>query len=226
MPYDARRIFLQGNLITELAENFFLTFAECRVLDLQYNRLGTLGKGVFNGLYALEELELQNNRLVSVDIDAFKRLGSLKYLNLGYNRLPELQSGVFSDLSAVTTLNLQNNKFTEFPEKIFQGLKSIYYLDLRGQILQALPWTVFSPSDFRDGHPAELRLWYYLSDHPSLHCVECLPCDETSCWLKEASAEYGWLQWRETHSGHLPRCKQNQGSSLPWSDFVCEEQGI
>ena len=162
--------------------------------------------------------------MVSVDIAAFKGLHALEDLNLGFNRLTELESGVFSDLSAVKILDIQSNKFTEFPEQIFKGLKSLSTLQINQNILNALPWTIFSPSDYSDGHPAQLTLGFLISGH--LGCGHCLPCDETSCWLKEASAEYGWLQWRKSVSGYNPYCtNKNQGTALAWADFVCEEQG-
>jgi Leucine-rich repeat (LRR) protein len=83
---DLEKLFLQGNRISSLPEDFFANMPNLRVLNLSANNLERLSASV-DLLGSLERLILNDNRLSTLPFE-ITSLESLEYLGLERNLLP------------------------------------------------------------------------------------------------------------------------------------------
>uniref|UniRef100_A0A3Q4B7U7 Uncharacterized protein n=1 Tax=Mola mola TaxID=94237 RepID=A0A3Q4B7U7_MOLML len=95
------------------------TFLECRsleFLDLGYNRLRSLTRTTFLGLFRLRELHLDN----------------LHKLDLSGNEIQTLDAAVFQCMPNLRTLNLESNKLSSVPVEAVAAWTSLGAVSLAG----------------------------------------------------------------------------------------------
>ncbi|XP_039449791.1 toll-like receptor 6 [Culex pipiens pallens] len=123
---------LSNNKLTALTPELFQSSRKIRQVHLQNNSLSVLAPGVFEGLDRLETLDLSRNQLTSTWIkrDTFAGQVRLVVLNLGYNHLSKVDQHVFKGLYSLQILNLEHNAIELVADGAFSDLKNLHALFL------------------------------------------------------------------------------------------------
>lgn len=142
--------------------------APLKLLDLHYNRIGSLPAGVFSELNSLEVLDLSHNNIMELQPECFQGLEKLIVLNLTENFVETIQPKTFHEVPLLKQLALAGNSFKMIDSQWFSNLKHMEHLDLRLLALSSLPKDVFhflpvltllemSGNDFEDVPTEALR---------------------------------------------------------------------
>ncbi|XP_058116607.1 toll-like receptor Tollo [Anopheles ziemanni] len=123
---------LSDNKLTALTPELFVSSRKIRQVHLQNNSLSVLAPGVFEGLDRLESLDLSHNQLTSTWIkrDTFAGQVRLVVLNLGHNQLSKVDQHVFKGLYSLQILNLEHNAIELIADGAFGDLKNLHALFL------------------------------------------------------------------------------------------------
>lgn len=123
---------LSNNKLTALTPELFQSSRKIRQVNLQNNSLSVLAPGVFEGLDRLEMLDLSRNQLTStwVKRDTFAGQVRLVVLNVGYNHLTKVDQHVFKGLYSLQILNLEHNAIELIADGAFSDLKNLHALFL------------------------------------------------------------------------------------------------
>lgn len=133
------QFFLNGNFLSRLNANEFVSYGNVSSLHLGNNGLQEIRTGAFNGLRFLKRLHLNNNNLEVIKEDTFAGLESLEYLQADYNYISIIEPGAFSKLNKLKVLILNDNLLLSLPPNIFRFVL-LTHLDLRGNRLKMLPF--------------------------------------------------------------------------------------
>lgn len=133
------QFFLNGNFLSRLSANEFVSYGNVSSLHLGNNGLQEIRTGAFNGLRFLKRLHLNNNNLEVIKEDTFAGLESLEYLQADYNYISIIEPGAFSKLNKLKVLILNDNLLLSLPPNIFRFVL-LTHLDLRGNRLKMLPF--------------------------------------------------------------------------------------
>ncbi|XP_066276439.1 insulin-like growth factor-binding protein complex acid labile subunit isoform X1 [Branchiostoma lanceolatum] len=139
------RLYLNRNTITTITafgSNSFLDSLE--MLDLQDNRLTSIGIETFTGVPLLIELNLSSNSISRIEDGSFGRLKKLRVLYLHSNHIGVLTSATFRGMPALTRLTLSDNKIQTLPGMAFIGATNLGFLDLSSNDLSTVTRTAFS----------------------------------------------------------------------------------
>lgn len=109
--------------------------ADTTVLDLRFNKIRTIPRGVFDGLVNLNTILLNNNEIERLEDGALDGLPQLRYLYLYKNNLVSLESDAFQNLPKLEQLFLQNNKISRLPKGIFDHTPHLRRLRLDSNAL-------------------------------------------------------------------------------------------
>lgn len=134
------QFFLNGNFLSRLSPNEFISYGNITSLHLGNNGLQEIRTGAFNGLHLLKRLHLNNNNMEVIKEDTFAGLDSLEYLQADYNYISTIEPGAFSKLNKLKVLILNDNLLLALPPNIFRFVL-LTHLDLRGNRLKMLPFT-------------------------------------------------------------------------------------
>ena len=97
-------------------------------LDLSYNHITSITKGMFFYLVNLDTLNLNHNRIGGViDLD---ELPQLHHLNLAYNYIGEIDEMTFEGMQELRSLDLSHNALQKITETPFETLWYLKSLDL------------------------------------------------------------------------------------------------
>uniref|UniRef100_A0A673C0S2 SLIT and NTRK-like family, member 2 n=1 Tax=Sphaeramia orbicularis TaxID=375764 RepID=A0A673C0S2_9TELE len=138
-PNKISQLFLNGNFLSRLSANEFVSYGNVTSLHLGNNGLQEIRTGAFNGLRFLKRLHLNNNNLEVIKEDTFAGLESLEYLQADYNYISTIEPGAFSKLNKLKVLILNDNLLLSLPPNIFRFVL-LTHLDLRGNRLKMLPF--------------------------------------------------------------------------------------
>ena len=116
------KLDLSFQCISELENNYFLTYPNVQVIYLTCNQLTSLPESLFS-LRNLKELYLNHNKLTLIP-ESIGRLTSLEKLDLSFNNLTSLPESIFS-LSNIKELYLDHNNIVEISDEI--NLKYVNY---------------------------------------------------------------------------------------------------
>ena len=105
-------LYLDQNLIQEIAPEAFKGAYRLRLLDLNHNELEKIPANSFEGLGNLRTLDLSSNMLHTIDPEAFKGLEELTHLDLSHNKLENIDLAVFDHLPKLRGINLSDNPLT------------------------------------------------------------------------------------------------------------------
>ena len=128
-------LFLQYNRIKSLERGVFSGLFSLEYLSLENNSISILSEGFFSNLNQLWGLDLQNNQIRYVSSDAFDGLFALEYVLLQYNSIEFLKYGTFSDLRNLRYLYLDFNSIGLIENGAFIGLDNLLYLNLEMNFL-------------------------------------------------------------------------------------------
>ena len=128
---DIYRLDLGENRITALETNTFTNIGTHIVsLNLSFNLLSSLQKGVFTNLQSLVHLSLFNNSLTTLNPGIFDNLHSLVFLSAFVNELTTLSRELFSNLHVLKDLYINNNALVKLVSKTFHSLYTLKSLFL------------------------------------------------------------------------------------------------
>ncbi|XP_068631378.1 leucine-rich repeat-containing protein 15 [Battus philenor] len=91
-----------------------------RDIDLSFNNISLITRGLFNKYFVLRKLILSNNCISNIFQDSFIGLTKLEYLDLSYNNLTVL-TNVFTPLKNLQHLNLSRNNIEFIHENYFNN---------------------------------------------------------------------------------------------------------
>lgn len=128
---------IHGTLET-LPDNFFIGIDNLERLNLEGNRLWTVGKSLRN-VSSLLELNLCKNNLISVSKDDFKDLRKLTISNLEANGITFIEQGSFVNLVRLESLTLGNNKLQHFESLITADNRALRRLMLFNNSITNFP---------------------------------------------------------------------------------------
>jgi len=124
-----------------------LAFKDCRKLehlDLSYNKIQTLHRGVFRqGLEALQTIELQDNLIEDVE-GIFNGLESLLRLDLSMNKIQGITAHTFKNSPGIFKLKLVGNQIETIDASAFDSQKNLQSLYLSDNRLKQFNFNVIS----------------------------------------------------------------------------------
>ena len=111
---DAPQVLLSDNELSEIPGDAFGDNAHVSILDLDGNRLNSIGADSFDGLASLVKLYLSDNEICEIEPLAFESNHALEHLELANNCLSELDDTFYEALDdTLVFLDLSGNKFVE-----------------------------------------------------------------------------------------------------------------
>uniref|UniRef100_A0A1A9X1V3 G-protein coupled receptors family 1 profile domain-containing protein n=1 Tax=Glossina brevipalpis TaxID=37001 RepID=A0A1A9X1V3_9MUSC len=117
-------------------------------LDIRFNNISALPKGIFRGLQAVQWLFLSSNRLKHMPLNEMDvELPLLEWLVLSDNLLT-LDKDKFPRLNLLLELNLNDNLITHIHPKAFCGLRNIRDIRLVGNPLKHLSSHTFLTNQY------------------------------------------------------------------------------
>lgn len=136
---------LKSKEINIIYPDAFLISPQMQSLLLDKNKLSSLDKYIFRGLYNLERLSISSNQLIgSLDPEIFVDLKKLVYLYLDKNQLSSLGDGsIFNGLSKLQSLYLDGNKLVTLGQNSFNGLIDLRRIYLNNNNLVSIDRNIF-----------------------------------------------------------------------------------
>ncbi len=194
-----------GNLITDIKEKTFLSYAKIDQLDLSMNYFDlNFTKIYFNKYFKCSLLNLTNNHITSVT-DLFYHAGFRRILelDLSHNYITEVQ-----DLNnhhhqiTLRKLHMAYNKITYISPNIFQNMVQLIYADFKGNKLH---YFYLMPAIYQE----------FVVDftHNPLHC---------SCHLRWLHEKTLWYKYKTDICIDLVSLRHVRVIDVPLEDFVCE----
>ncbi len=164
-----RRLYLDGNSLTQLPPWGFKPLVKATHLSLRYNQISKIDTNAFVGLYNLEllwlshnavtqltsvsvfrdlhnctRLDLSHNQISNINEHAFVGLKSLQWLYLSDTHLSFLATGIFFPLTQLKELDLQQNQISKLQKNAFLGLDNLEKLNLNNNSLTFIPGGIFA----------------------------------------------------------------------------------
>ncbi|KAI5731822.1 hypothetical protein M8J77_016634 [Diaphorina citri] len=159
-----QELYLQGNILTFLADHaldglnsltvlnlsvnnlvnippeLFNQSRDLKEVYLQNNSINVLAPGIFNVLTQLIVLDLSNNELTEEWVNAatFSGLHRLVVLNIAYNKMNKLDSSIFKDLYRLQVLHLENNQIESIHRNTFASLSNLHTLIMSNNKLKRI----------------------------------------------------------------------------------------
>ncbi|XP_014311900.2 relaxin receptor 1 isoform X3 [Myotis lucifugus] len=136
---------LQRNLIRKLPPDAFKKYHDLRTLFLQDNKIRSISKHSFRGLYNLIKLHLSNNRITFLKPGVFEDLHKLEWLIIDDNHLSQISPLTFYGLNSLILLGLMNNVLTHLPDRpLCQHMPRLTWLDVEGNHIHNLKNMTFT----------------------------------------------------------------------------------
>nr|KAF6350007.1 relaxin family peptide receptor 1 [Myotis myotis] len=136
---------LQKNLIRKLPPDAFKKYHDLRSLFLQDNKIRSISKHSFRGLYNLIKLHLSNNRITFLKPGVFEDLHKLEWLIIDDNHLSQISPLTFYGLNSLILLDLMNNVLTHLPDRpLCQHMPRLTWLDVEGNHIHNLKNMTFT----------------------------------------------------------------------------------
>lgn len=139
---NLERLTLKENGFSELPEDLFSDLTNLIYLDLKSNKLN-LNPKIFAKLKNLEFLELGYNNIQILEKGVFKNQNKLKLLNLWSNNLKNLTKESFEGVSSLVELDLSSNDIDSFEADVFSTLPNLINLNLNANHFKSLPENLF-----------------------------------------------------------------------------------
>jgi len=134
-----RHLDLSYNRIASLSRGVDLSLLEAVThLDLSNNQITTVPPSSFPSGKRLQILQLSNNQIQLLEDSCFRQLVNLQELRINKNKLSSLPKTVFNSLGSLRVLELSRNKLVKIPGLTFLGLRSVRILKLRKNSIKFL----------------------------------------------------------------------------------------
>lgn len=142
---ELRRLFLDRNNISAIADKAFKYLPRLEELEIQGNELTDIHRSTFTGLESLRRLDLRSNRLTTIRDSTFMETPSLQELDIDENRLEIVEPKAFKGLHHLMRLRLRDNKLKSLSDNVFVGVNNVHFLDLRDNDLVTLTANAVEP---------------------------------------------------------------------------------
>ena len=145
VPMRVTQLQLDHNAIVVVPEAAFQNMQHLLLLDLSFNKIKTLYRNCFFGLWQLRELNLHGNylNLARLSNESFQGLPSLQVLAIaGQNTVGQYPVDILDNLRQLQTLSVQGND-TELPED-YGRLQKLTTLVLNGCDIRTVSNRTFS----------------------------------------------------------------------------------
>jgi Leucine-rich repeat (LRR) protein len=134
LPTHARELVLDGNNMTFLENNSFVSKGPVELLSLNADscniRESVLGS--FNGLTELLDLSMSDNEISEITPGTFDKVSRLLYIYLDNNIIEHLKSDIFYGLVNLMYTNLDGNKLQYLHPDTFIRSPNLYTVYLEG----------------------------------------------------------------------------------------------
>ena len=142
---NLKELSLDGNQLTTLPDGVFSPLKDLSNLQLQNNRLTTIGRHFLDGLENLLVLDLSRNQISAVDLAVWAPVPMLKTLKLHNNFIDgPFNSTRLDGLTQLETLNLEGNQISAVTSDAFLLLAKLKSVNIARNRVPALPGSVFS----------------------------------------------------------------------------------
>jgi len=127
LPTDIRWLVLDGNCITSLEKDVFVSrgLTELEVLRANKYEIKAIEFGSFNGLTKMLDISVSGNEIREVTPRIFENMRRLEYLDLAYNKIVYLEADVFSGLVNLKRIHLDGIKLQYCHTDTFVGLPNL-----------------------------------------------------------------------------------------------------
>lgn len=115
--------------LRKLSEGTFRPM-KLKYLDLTNNEIDVIHSYTFAHLRSLQHLYLSDNKLTTIDRHIFGGLFSLHVLDLSGNEIHTIENGAFTELKRLFILDLTQNKLKVLKYHVFKGLNNLVTLKL------------------------------------------------------------------------------------------------
>uniref|UniRef100_A0A6Q2YV62 G-protein coupled receptors family 1 profile domain-containing protein n=1 Tax=Esox lucius TaxID=8010 RepID=A0A6Q2YV62_ESOLU len=119
---------MEGNRIESVGNVTFWSCNVMTVLVLQSNRISHIHEQAFSFLQKLGELDLSSNRLETIPPNLFVRLEDLLQLNISYNPIMDLQVDHFDKLHKLKSLSIEGIEIANIQRRMFEPLKYLTHI--------------------------------------------------------------------------------------------------
>ncbi len=144
--------------ISDIEDGSLAALINAEVLEINFNDLETIRRGMWKGLKRLTELNLYKNNIVNVESHVFAEIPELSRLVLSGNQISEIRSDFWEDNNKISDLSMYNNTIRNLVPGVFKKLKHLRSLDLSGNLL----------TDIESGTFEGLGLFYLRLDRNKL----------------------------------------------------------
>ena len=87
IPLNSTTVDLANNSIQVLTSTSFIRLTEVKVMNLNHNKISSIGPGAFHDQTLMTHLDLGNNALQTLSGDMWKGLDSLQVLRITENKI-------------------------------------------------------------------------------------------------------------------------------------------
>uniref|UniRef100_A0A7E4W854 LRRCT domain-containing protein n=1 Tax=Panagrellus redivivus TaxID=6233 RepID=A0A7E4W854_PANRE len=130
------RLELSSNSIIQLPN--ISTLSNLEYLNLDSNKIDSLGEGSFNGNPKLAIITIRNNRLSHISNSTFPIGNGITMLFINNNSISTIEKGAFGTLPHLVELGLSSNNHIEIKNVTDPAMQKLLKLDLNSNRLQAL----------------------------------------------------------------------------------------
>lgn len=111
----------------------FSNCTEATLISIPFNNIHTLGKGIFDNMKQLQEINMHGGSLEQIDVNLLNDLGELIELVISANKLKELPAEAIKNLKKLKILYLYSNELTDLNAdgliESLPNLRAIYIND-------------------------------------------------------------------------------------------------
>ena len=125
-------LHLPNNKIAYLhqSSSYFEGLTGLKYLNLQHNRLQSVGSRTFSALSSLERLNLADNALYAIQKDDFEGLSILQHLDLTGNKMRLIENGALDGVKNLRGLFLSNNWLDRLDDIFDNGGSQLEHLSI------------------------------------------------------------------------------------------------
>ncbi len=130
-----KAIKIRGQGILDVEDGALTSLENVERLEINFNHLETIRRGMWHGLQKLTDLNLYENHIVKVEAHAFAEIPELSHLTLSGNEISEIRPDMWEEDNKLYSLSLYNNSIRNLSPGVFGKLKHLRTLDISGNLL-------------------------------------------------------------------------------------------